>query len=107
MALTHNKVLEVADECLDVCDQLKAAYQRAKLFLETNSDLAIDWAGDPKPSYINEDSAGNVDGRGFTRAQVANVIGSIDNFRKLMENATVTQGDHLGNVNQVATVKVS
>ncbi|UCD57167.1 MAG: hypothetical protein JSV16_15360 [Candidatus Hydrogenedentota bacterium] len=106
MALTHTRVLEVADFCKAVCDEAKELHYRLKEFLDTNSDLAIDWSGDPKPSYINEDASGNLDGRLFTRDHVANAVNSLDNLRKTLDNESVTQGDHLGNVNQLAEADV-
>jgi hypothetical protein len=104
MPLTHTRVTEVAVECKEICDDLKQTYYRLKEFLDTNSDLAIDWAGDPLPGYINEDANENLDGLKFSRAQVANAVGSLDNFRKLLENLAADQGDHLGNLNQLANV---
>ncbi len=106
MALTHTRVSEAATEAQEIADQLKAVYQRTVAFLATNSDLSIDWAAGALPSYINEDVDGNLDGLGFTRAQVANIVGSFDQFKNLIENAAVTQGDHLGNINQLSSVKV-
>jgi hypothetical protein len=61
----------------------------------------------PVPDYITEEAAGsagpgNLSGRTFTRANVSNAIGSLDNLRKLLTNQAATQGDHLGNLNQLA-----
>lgn len=69
--------------------------------LEFNSDKSIDWAAGQTPAYIPEDAAGNIDGLTFSRTQVANAIGSLDQFRRLLTNLSVTQGDHLGNLNLV------
>ncbi len=104
MALTHVRASEVATLAKEVAEDMKALLYKAKRLLTSNSNLSIDWAGDPKPSYLNEDVAGNLDGFRFTRSQLANLIGSVDQFRALMENGAVSQGDHLGNVNQVANV---
>ena len=105
MALTHSgHVIKAATEAKSLCDRLKLLNRDVSAFLAHNSDLSIDWAGDPKPAYINEDVAGNIDGMAFTRAAVANAIGSLDNFRKLVNNEAPTQGDHLGNFNQLADI---
>lgn len=106
MALTHARASEVATFCKAISDEGKRLLYRTKEFLDTNSDLAIDWAADPKPSYLNEDVDGNLDGFGFTRDQVSNAIGSIDNIRKAFENEVVSQGDHIGNLNQLADADV-
>lgn len=106
MSLTHQRVIEVANQVKSLSEEAKKLYLDCVELLETNSDLSIDWAGDPKPSYINEDADGNLDGFRFTRGNVANLIGSIDNIRKLFEAQAVTQGDHLGNINQVSNANV-
>lgn len=105
MALNHTKhTLPVAQRTAAVCTQLKAALYAAQELLETNSDLGIDWAAVGTPAYINEDVDGNVDGEKFSRGEVANAIGTLDNFVKLMTNQAASQGDHLGNVNKLADV---
>lgn len=96
--LTIERCQEVADEVKGVCDDLKAAYYRAKQLLATNSNLAIDWGADNLPAYLGEDVDGNVPGKKYTRQQVSNAIGSIDTV------VTTLEADHLGNLNKVATV---
>lgn len=102
MALTQNRVLQVADAAVVIANELAAALAKADRFLEFNSDQAIDWAASETPAYIAEDADGNIEGRLFTRQQIANAIGSFDQFRKLMENVATSQGDHLGNVNAIS-----
>lgn len=104
MAMTHTRAAEVAELLQALCTEAKRLHNRVVDALEQNSDLSIDWAGDPKPAYLNEDSDGNLDGFSFTRANVANAIGSLDQFRRLLTNQSLSQGDHLGNVNQLADV---
>lgn len=106
MALTYERCMEVATQAKRISENLKQAFLDATELLETNSDLAIDWAGDPKPAYLNEDASGNLDGFRFTRQNLANLIGSIDNFKKLLTNQAASQGDHLGNINLVANADV-
>ena len=105
MALTHTRVSEMATSIKKACDNVKSSYQELLEVLATNSDLAIDWAGDPKPAYINEDADGNLDGFLFTRSQISNVINSLDQVKKLLENTSASQGDHLGNVNHISDVQ--
>jgi len=57
----------------------------------------------PMPDYITEDANGNLSGRTFTKAAVSNVVGSFDQFDRMMTNLSVTQGDHLGNLNQLGS----
>lgn len=103
MALTYTRVSEVVTHAKTVSDEAKALHYRLKEFLTTNSNLSIDWGAVNKPAYINEDVAGNLDGFTFTRQQMANMIGSLDNIRKVLDNEAASQGDHLGNINQIAS----
>jgi len=102
MALTHQRAKEVAEHCEALCNESKALHYRILEFLTSNSNLAIDWAAEAKPAYINEDADGNLDGLRYTRQQVSNAIGSLDQMRAVLANNAVTQGDHLGNINQIA-----
>lgn len=106
MALTHERCSEVATQAKRIAESLKQAFLDATELLETNSDLAIDWAAGATPAYLNEDANGNLDGFRFTRQNMANLIGSIDNFKKLLTSQAVSQGDHLGNINLVANADV-
>lgn len=104
MALNYTaNVKPVAEHAKDICDRLKQLHYDIKELLDTNSDKAIDWAAGSLPAYINEDASGNLDGLGFSRTAMANVIGSLDNVRKVLDNEAVSQGDHLGNINQLAS----
>lgn len=85
-----------------VCTQMAVLLAKVRTLLDHNSDQAIDWAAQSPPDYIDEDTDGNINGLAFSRQAVANAIGSLDQFRRLMENESVTQGDHLGNINQLA-----
>lgn len=102
MALTHQRVLEVADFAKKSCDETKKLLLLIEQFLDTNSSLSIDWGNIVRPAFINEDSDGNLDGRRFSRQSVSNAINSLDQIRKVLRNMTTSQGDHLGNLNQLA-----
>lgn len=99
MALNFERVLETADAAKVLSNELGALLAKVDRFVEFNSDQAIDWAAGSTPAYITEDANGNLDGRRFSRQQVANVVGSFVQFQNLMKNAAVSQGDHQGNFN--------
>lgn len=69
-------------------------------------DLTTDGTGthtlEPIPAHINLEANGNLSGRLYTPSEVSNVIGSLDQFRNLLLNQAVSQGDHLGNLNKLA-----
>jgi len=92
---TAVRVSAVAEKLVDLLAEVND-------ILEYNSDQAIDWAAGSTPAYIPEDADGNIDGLQFSRQAVANAIGSMAEFRDFMQNAAVTQGDHLGNFNLVS-----
>jgi hypothetical protein len=96
VALTHTRAKEVAEQIKSVCNQAKELSREINDILTFNSNQAIDWGAVSKPAYLNEDAAGNLDGLGFTRAQVSNAVGSLDALK------TAFAGGHLGNINQLA-----
>lgn len=55
----------------------------------------------PVPDYITEEANGNISSRSYDRVQISNAIGSLTQVRNCLLNQVVTQGDHLGNLNQV------
>jgi hypothetical protein len=59
----------------------------------------------PLPDYLLIETNGNLNGRTYDPLQVSNAIGSLAQFRNYMTNAAVTQGDHLGNLNQLAAAR--
>jgi len=104
MALNSNRTLEMASNIEASADALKIAAASLESTLETNTALAIDWAAGTKPSYIEEDSDGNIAGKNYSRQQVSNVIFSLEQVLNVLTNKVTSQGDHLGNLNQVALV---
>lgn len=72
-------------------------------------DVTTDGTGtqtvQPVPDYIDLEANGNLSGRTFTPAAVSNAIGSLNWIRSLLTNQSMTgsQGDHLGNLNQLAS----
>lgn len=58
----------------------------------------------PVPDYITEETNGtsNLSGKVYDRIQLSNAIGSLIQFDRYMTNQSVTQGDHGGNLNQLA-----
>lgn len=107
MAQTHNAtVLPLAQEAQEIAKAWESLHYRAKRFLDSNSDAAIDWGAGQKPAVINEDANGNIDGANFGRTQLANFIGSLNTFRKVGDGESLNDlgGDHLGNVNALSNV---
>jgi hypothetical protein len=102
MALTHAKAKEEAVAIQLLCEQVRQLQSAIASALTHNSNQAIDWAAQSKPAYLDEDAAGNLNGLTYSRQAVANAIGSLDQVNKLLTNAAVSQGDHLGNLNQLA-----
>ena len=102
MALSFNRISVTADAVADVCNQLATLLATVDQLLEFNSDQNIGWTDDPLPGYITEDGDGNITGKQFARGDVSNALGSLTQFRNLMTNQAVSQGDHLGNVNKLA-----
>lgn len=97
MSLTYNgKVIETADAIADAATRVRDAVLDLRAILAFNSNRAIDWNGDPLPSYISEDADGNLLGRKFSRAEVANAVGTLATI-----STAVTAGD-LGNLNKLA-----
>ena len=105
MALTYNRVQQVASAAAVLAKDTTDLLTRVQQFLEYNSDQAIDWGAGSLPEYIEESAEGNLSGYAYSRQAVANAIGSLDWFRKLLTNQSLAggQGDHLGNLNQLAT----
>lgn len=59
----------------------------------------------PVPDYITEETngSGNISGRVYSRAEIANAVNALDQFRRLLTNQTVTApADYLGVLNLVA-----
>jgi len=102
MALTRIVADAEADAVAVVCEEVTSLLARINWLLEHNSDLSIDWAAAQKPSYIEEDAAGNLVDRRFSRQNVANAIGSLAQIRSLLTGGAASQGDHLGNLNLMA-----
>lgn len=104
MALTHARVVEMAQALAATADEVKSMYGRISEVLKHNSHLSIDWAAGSPPAYLTEDAAGNLTGLPYSRQQISNLVGSLEWIRKLLDNEVLTgaQGDHLGNINQVA-----
>jgi hypothetical protein len=109
MALTHEKVVEVALQAKLLADQLKALHTLIGEFMRTTNNLSIDWAAGVKLDYIREDVYGNIDAPGlsFAKDAVANAIGSFDQVLRLLDGHDAQAGDHIGNINIIATSSVT
>jgi hypothetical protein len=102
MALSANVSRIEAASIEVICTQASSLLAKIQHLLEHNSDLSIDWAAVETPEYIAEDADGNINGLLFSRQDVANAVGSLDQIRKLLTNQATSQGDHLGNLNKLA-----
>ena len=108
MALNSRRTLEMADDIERACNIVKEALTHIERVLQTNSDLAIDWAGDPKPEYIVEDDPvvsgdrGNLSGKNYDRIEVSNSLFSLQQVSNVLNDQTISTGDHIGNINKVA-----
>ncbi len=104
MALVFERVANEADAFAELANRSVTLLSDIQQMLTHNSNLAIDWGAGETPAYITEDGAGNITGKGYSRQDVANMIGSLDWIRKLLTNQTMTgsQGDHQGNLNKLA-----
>lgn len=102
MTTTHNRAKQIGEFAVELANEAKALLKRITGFLQHNTALAIDWAGDPKPIALNEDSDGNLDGLHFTRTDMANAINSLNQVKLLLTGQVVAQGDYLGNLEKLA-----
>ena len=102
MAIDREMAEKEANAVRMICEEVVTLYHRINQLLEDNSDKSIGWNGDPKPAYFEEQANGNLYSMPFTRAQVSNCIGSLDQIRKVLTNQATSVGDHLGNINVVA-----
>lgn len=102
MALEFPLVLDEAKAAQALCNTVVTITYQIQRFLAHNSNLAIDWGAATTPSYITEDASGNIQGLNFSRGQVSNVLFSLQQITNVVNNQAATQGDHLGNMNQLA-----
>lgn len=104
MALTYDRVKLEVDAFLEMCDRTNHFLNDIQRLLQHNSHQAIDWNAVTKPTYIEQDVNGNLSGYQFTRQNIGNAIGSLDAIVKLLTNQSLAglQGDHIGNINQIA-----
>lgn len=82
--------------------EFTALMGKVRAQLGHNSDQAIDWGAQSTPAYIEEDADGNINGLNYSRQNIANLIGSFDQVRALLDGETPSTGDHLGNFNNIS-----
>jgi hypothetical protein len=105
MPMAYARANEIARELRDTADEARALLSRIDQILDVNSAAAINWTADPKPAFLTEDADGNLDGLVFSRTDLSNAIFSLDQIRKVLRNQAVSQGDHLGNLLKLTTVR--
>jgi hypothetical protein len=101
-ALTDSRVIQTAQEARDISTDIVTLHTRAKAFLSYNSSQSIDWGNLPN-GEDGIDADGNVEGEDFSKGEVSNAIGSIQEFVDLCDNGTLTQANHLGNLHKLAS----
>ena len=103
MANTHLRAKELGESAVSISNNIKALLKEIHGFRQHNTALAIDWAAQSKPAFIDEDEAGNLAGLHFTRTEMANAINSLVQLEVLLTNAgRPEQGDYLGNLEKLA-----
>lgn len=90
-----------AEAVASVANELVSLYQRVKQMLAHNTALNVAWTSATSP-VLEVTASGNLQGLGYTGTQISNALGSMTQFVNLMENQTVTEGNHLSNFNLVA-----
>ena len=102
MANSVEKSKVEAEAIASVANEAKVLYARIKELMDHNSEQAIDWAAIVPPSYISEDENGNITGLHFSRHQVADAVGSLNEIVALLSGQNPSTGDHLGNLNLIS-----
>lgn len=102
MAASAQRLAEAARQASILATDGKQFFGRMNLFLSHMAAMSYDLTADPCPDYIVEDANGNIQGLDFSRQDLANAIGSFTQIRNLALNQTVTEGDHLVNLEKLA-----
>jgi hypothetical protein len=108
MAVEHSEALALANQLKARAEEAKKLFWQLKETLRHNAALSIDWGAQSKPTFLNEDADGNLDGTSFTRQELSNAIGSLNWIQLLLDNGSLTgaQGDHLGNLEKLTRPNV-
>ena len=93
---TRNRIDETAQAAARLAERWLNLLNDTDGFLGYNSAQSIDWGGATKPTNLEEDVTGHIQGMDFTRQAVSNGIGSFAAVQTLM-----SQG-HLGNLQLLA-----
>lgn len=104
MAVAYDRASDVVREQSEIAKQMQLLLLRVQNFIHINQTTNVDWGATPAPSVLVEDANGNLEGFQFSRQDVANGVFSMLQYVNLMTNQTVTQGDHLGNLDKLAAV---
>lgn len=103
MAITISRAKLTAQAFRNLAARSVELQKDLAAMLSYNSTQEIDWATLEKQGVIDE--LGNIDGEDFSREELANAIGSLDWVNKLLTNQSMTgsQGNHLGNLQKLAS----
>lgn len=104
MAVTTNRIRQTAAAAARLSGEVRAVQAKLASFLKYNSAQEIDWYG-LSEELMPRDADGNMQGFDFSAAEVGNAIGTFEQHRKLFNNEQVTEskGDHIGNMNKLAS----
>lgn len=94
MAKTHAAFLEQSNALKTALKDLEDLWLlKFRKLVNHHNGVAFSDAGDtPKPSYINEDVNGNIDGLDFGRADYISGMTLLNQLENFFTNSAVTQG---------------
>jgi hypothetical protein len=98
MPTTTNEIVSIARAMADCATKAKQLRVIVQQTLDRNVVEAFDWAG---ANQVEADAALQAAGIDYTAVEIANAIGSLDQYRNFWDNAAVTQGDHGGNLEKL------
>ena len=91
MAKTHQSFLETCQAVKSALSDLREVRSRFRELVDHHNAAGFSDAADtPKPSYINEDNLGNIDGTYFTRAEYINAVNLMLQFEAMMTGGVVS-----------------
>lgn len=104
MAKTHANFLEHASKLKATLKQFQDMWLLdMRKLLNTHTGVDYSAAGDvSKPSWLNEDANGNIDGLDFTRQNYVSGVVFLQQVEALLTNNTVTEGDYKSTLASIA-----
>ena len=103
MAKTHPTFKTQAEAAQAAGSDLLDLWHRFHALIISHNAEYGDAGDDPKPAYINEDSAGNIDGTTLSRSQYMDLINFMNQIESLMTNVAPTTGFYRDTVTAAVT----